>query len=41
MFKYPNRSTIQVDSENNNQQTSTTNIEKSQETEVSTGKCHE
>jgi hypothetical protein len=41
MFKYQHRSTIQGDSEINNQQISTVNIEKSQETEVSIEKSDE
>jgi hypothetical protein len=38
MFKHSNRSPVQGDNESNNQQTPTVNIEKVQETEVSTSK---
>jgi len=41
MFKYQHRSPTQGDSENNNQQTTTANVEKSEETEVSTDKSDE
>jgi len=41
MFKQQNRPTMQSDNENNNQQTNTENVDKSHETEVSTGKFYE
>jgi hypothetical protein len=41
MFKYQHRSPTQGDSENNNQQTTTANVEKNEETEVSTDKLDE
>jgi hypothetical protein len=40
MFKQQNRAATQGDSENNNQQTSTADVEKSNETEVSIGKFY-
>ena len=41
MFKPQNRPTTPGDNENKNQQTSTANIEKTEGTEVSTGKFEE
>jgi hypothetical protein len=41
MFKQQNRPTMQSDNENNNQQTNIVNVEKSHETEISTGKLYE
>jgi hypothetical protein len=40
MFKHSNRPIAQGDNENNNQQTTTDNVEKSHETELSTGKFY-
>jgi hypothetical protein len=41
MFKHSNRSIAQGDNENNNQQTTVDTVEKSHETEVSTGEYYQ